>query len=157
MSRNLIAAVGNLIVNDFLSEVKAALDGEMETKVYDDVTFKPGVRIQFYRKGWADKGENEPTLAINGTIRKISKTGVATVDHRWGVAFVNLVSEKLQVLQQRKSKADPAETDAVEVEGTKVVDGHHRARLAAKNSEYAKVYGSEAYQINGETIQVKPV
>lgn len=74
----------------------AIVDALIASAIETVETFTPGLRIQFYRKGYADSGK-PPTIAINGTIKSI-KDGVATVEHKHGTAMVKLNEEKILIL-----------------------------------------------------------
>jgi hypothetical protein len=121
-------SVGNAIVDKLIVD---ALNEEIAP------SFKVGERVQFYRKGYADKGEKEPTLAINGIVRRIDpKTGWLHVEHRWGWAVVKPSDEKVQLLQHKKAKLNLADA-ATELDGEPVDE----TVIARKSLMFAEMYG----------------
>jgi len=74
----------------------ARIDALIAKTLETTETYAPGLRIQFYRKGYAETGK-DPTIAINGTIKSI-KDGVATVEHKHGIAMVKLEEERILIL-----------------------------------------------------------
>jgi hypothetical protein len=122
-----------LPTNDFIAKMMD-LDKLLEQNL--ECPYTVGQRIQFYRKGYAEKGEKEPTLAINGTIKVIdNRRGWLHVEHRWGMAIVKWQHEKVNVLQM--SKKDRAELDALEVEDR------------TQRDVFSEVYGNPKFTVVG--------
>lgn len=110
----------------------AALDVEVQPG------FKVNERVQFYRKGYAAPGEKDPTLAINGVVKKICpKTGWLEVHHKWGVATVKPQDEKVQILQHKKGKVE-RELAAMDEGSAIVVEAEYQTK---KNEVFTKAYG----------------
>lgn len=124
MASNEVKGQGPFVVTGFtealnkLSEASKVTSEQVAKLIAAvEVPYQVGQRIQFYRKGYAEKGEKDPTIAINGTIRSIDqRRGWLHVEHRWGTAVVKIGEEKVSVLQHSK-KENP--TDLIDHEEVK--------------------------------------